>query len=124
DFTGFFSTIRGMQPNTMIFSGAGPGIRWVGNERGIAGETNWSNRDNEGSFPGFADAKALNTGDENGDKWIPAECDVSIRPGWFYHANEDTKLKSADQLMDIYYASVGRNCNLLLNLGVDRRGLV
>ena len=124
DFNGFFSTILGMQPNTMIFSDAGPGIRWVGNERGIAGETNWSNRDNEGSFPGFADAKALNTGDENGTAWLPAECDVSIRPGWFYHANEDTKVKSVADLMTIYYGSVGRNCNLLLNIGVDRRGLV
>ncbi len=124
DFDGFFSTIRSAQPNAVIFSDAGPDARWVGNERGIAGETNWSMRDNEGSFPGFADQKALNTGDENGSEWVPAECDVSIRPGWFYHADEDTRLKSTDQLMDIYYGSVGRNCNLLLNIGVDRRGLV
>ncbi len=124
DFNGFFSTTKSVQPDTIIFSDAGPDIRWVGNERGIAGETNWSNRDNEGSFPGFADAKALNTGDENGTTWLPAECDVSIRPGWFYHAGEDTKLKSVAELMSIYYGSVGRNCNLLLNIGVDRRGLV
>lgn len=124
DFGGFFQTIKREQPDTIIFSDAGPDIRWVGNERGIAGETNWSNRDNEGSFPGFADEKALNTGDENGTSWIPAECDVSIRPGWFYHAAEDTKLKSVADLMSIYYGSVGRNCNLLLNIGVDRRGLV
>lgn len=124
DFDGFFSTILGIQPQTMIFSDAGPGIRWVGNENGIAGETNWSMRDNEGTFPGFADVKALNTGDENGNKWIPAECDVSIRPGWFYHSNEDSKLKSVDALMEIYLGSTGRNCNLLLNIGVDRRGLV
>ncbi len=124
DFGGFFSTIKRVQPDTIIFSDAGPDIRWVGNERGIAGETNWSTRDNEGSFPGFADEKALNVGDENGTSWIPAECDVSIRPGWFYHAEEDTKLKSVDQLMNIWLGSVGRNCNLLLNIGVDRRGLV
>ena len=124
DFDGFFSTIHEAQPAAMIFSDAGPDIRWVGNERGIAGETNWSTRDNEGTFPGFADAAALNVGDENGDRWIPAECDVSIRPGWFYHAEEDTRLKTVDQLMNIYYGSVGRNCNLLLNIGVDRRGLV
>ena len=124
DFNGFFQTIKREQPETIIFSDAGPDIRWVGNERGIAGETNWSNRDIEGSFPGFADEKALNTGDENGTSWIPAECDVSIRPGWFYHAEEDSKLKSVDQLMNIYLGSVGRNCNLLLNIGVDRRGLV
>jgi len=124
DFNGFWNTIRQNQPNSIIFSDAGPDIRWVGNERGFAGETNWSNRDNEGSFPGFADEKALNRGEENGAWWIPAECDVSIRPGWFYHQEEDSKVKTVSQLMEIYFASVGRNCNLLLNIGVDRRGLV
>ena len=124
DFNGFFQTIRKHQPNAVIFSDAGPDIRWVGNEKGFAGETNWSTRDNEGSFPGFADEKALNTGDENGGSWIPAECDVSIRPGWFYHSTDDDKVKTVSQLMDIYYGSVGRNGNLLLNIGVDRRGLV
>ncbi|MGH9760120.1 MAG: alpha-L-fucosidase [Blastocatellia bacterium] len=124
DFNGFFQTIKKYQPNALIFSDAGPDIRWVGNENGIAGETNWSTRDNDGSFPGFADEKALNTGDEDGSSWIPAECDVSIRPGWFYHESDDLKLKSVAQLMDIYYDSVGRNANMLLNIGVDRRGLV
>ncbi len=124
DFYGFFSNIKKLQPQTVIFSDAGPDIRWVGNEKGFAGETNWSPRDNEGTFPGFADESKLNTGDENGTTWLPAECDVSIRPGWFYHANEDDKVKSVAQLMEIYYGSVGRNANLLLNIGVDRRGLV
>jgi len=124
DFNGFFQTIHRYQPRALIFSDAGPDIRWTGNEHGIAGETNWSTRDNEGSFPGFADEKALNTGDQDGVSWIPAECDVSIRPGWFYHESEDERLKSVEQLMDIYYGSVGRNANLLLNIGVDRRGLV
>lgn len=124
DFRGFWETIRRLQPNSIMFSDAGPDIRWVGNEKGMAGETNWSPRDNEGSFPGFADEKALNVGDETGASWIPAECDVSIRPGWFYHREEDTRLKSVAQLMDIYYGSVGRNCNLLLNIGADRRGLI
>jgi alpha-L-fucosidase len=124
DFQGFFGTIKSAQPNTVIFSDAGPDIRWVGNEKDFAGETNWSLRDNEGSFPGFADEKALNVGDENGTVWLPAECDVSIRPGWFYHAGEDEKLKTVEQLMRIYHGSVGRNANLLLNIGVDRRGLV
>jgi alpha-L-fucosidase len=124
DFYGFFGAIRSSQPNTVIFSDAGPDVRWVGNEKGFAGATNWSLRDNEGAFPGFVDEKALNVGDEGGTVWLPAECDVSIRPGWFYHANEDEKLKSVGQLMDIYLGSVGRNANLLLNVGVDRRGLV
>jgi len=124
DFNGFFQIIRKYQPNAVIFSDAGPDIRWVGNEKGVAGETNWSVRDNEGSFPGFADEKALNIGDEVGASWIPAECDVSIRPCWFYHSTDDDKVKSVAQLMEIYYSSVGRNANLLLNIGVDRRGLV
>ncbi|HQU84941.1 MAG TPA: alpha-L-fucosidase [Pyrinomonadaceae bacterium] len=124
DFNGFWNTIRTVQPNAVIFSDAGLDARWVGNEKGFAGEMNWSNRDNDGTFPGFADEAALNVGDENGTSWIPAECDVSIRPGWFYHKEEDAKLKSVQQLMEIYYGSVGRNCNLLLNIGVDRRGLV
>jgi alpha-L-fucosidase len=124
DFDGFFRTIRQYQPKAVIFSDAGPDIRWVGNEKGFAGETNWSTRDNEGTFPGFADEKALNVGDETGSSWIPAECDVSIRPGWFYHSADDEKIKSVSDLMSIYYASVGRNGNLLLNIGVDRRGLV
>jgi len=124
DFDGFFRTIRQYQPKAVIFSDAGPDIRWVGNEKGFAGETNWSTRDNEGTFPGFADEKALNVGDETGGSWIPAECDVSIRPGWFYHSADDEKIKSVSDLMSIYYASVGRNGNLLLNIGVDRRGLV
>jgi alpha-L-fucosidase len=124
DFSGFFATIRSCQPGAVIFSDAGPDIRWVGNEQGSAGETNWSTRDNDGTLPGFADQKALNTGDEDGPSWLPAECDVSIRPGWFYHPKEDAKVKSTVQLMDLYYNSVGRNANLLLNIGVDRRGMV
>ena len=124
DFDGFFRTIKQSAPNALIFSDAGPDIRWIGNESGIAGQTNWSPRNNEGTLPGKADAARLNTGDENGTVWIPGECDVSIRPGWFYHKEEDAKLKSVEKLMDIWLGSVGRNCNLLLNIGVDRRGLV
>ena len=124
DFQGFFDTIHKIQPNTLIFSDAGPDIRWVGNENGFAGETNWSLRADDGTMPGFADQKMLNVGDEDGIKWLPAECDVSIRPGWFWHSNEDDKIKSVAQLLEIYYNSVGRNANLLLNIGVDRRGLV
>jgi alpha-L-fucosidase len=65
----------------------------------------------------------LNTGSIDGKRWIPAEVDVSIRPGWFYHANEDDKVKSAEQLFDIYLSSVGRGSTLLLNIPPDQRGL-
>jgi alpha-L-fucosidase len=66
----------------------------------------------------------LNTGEENGTSWIPAEVDVSIRPGWFYHAKEDSLVKTPEQLFDIYLSSVGRGANLILNIPPDRRGLI
>jgi alpha-L-fucosidase len=124
DWPGFIGVVRKYQPNAVIFSDAGPDIRWVGNESGFAGETNWSLLRRDEFYPGTPNTKDLPTGQENGTHWLPAECDVSIRPGWFYHAEEDTRVKTPAQLMDIYYRSVGRNGSLLLNLPVDRRGLV
>lgn len=115
---------RKMEPNVLFFSDAGPEIRWVGNERGIAGTTNWNNLTPDTLYAGKAGIeKMLGTGHENGTKWIPAEVDVSIRPGWFYHAEEDQKVKSPEELFDIYLTSVGRGSNLLLNVPPDRRGL-
>ncbi|MFN8254559.1 MAG: alpha-L-fucosidase [Bacteroidales bacterium] len=117
--------VRNMEPNVIFFSDAGPDIRWVGNERGVAGETNWCTISNDTLFAGKSGIeKLLNGGDENGTKWIPAEVDVSIRPGWFYHASEDKKVKTPEQLFDIYLTSVGRGSNLLLNIPPDRRGLL
>ncbi len=66
----------------------------------------------------------LNQGNINGKNWIPAECDVSIRPGWFYHKEEDDKVKTPEQLFELYLKSVGRGANLLLNIPPDRRGLI
>ncbi|MEM6347759.1 MAG: discoidin domain-containing protein, partial [Bacteroidota bacterium] len=116
--------VYSMQPNAIIFSDAGPGTRWVGNEEGWANETNWSLLREADVYPGMAEYKQLRSGHEDGTKWIPAECDVSIRPGWYYHPYEDHKVKSLSRLVDIYYHSVGRNANLLLNIPVDRRGLI
>ncbi|HQS05074.1 MAG TPA: alpha-L-fucosidase, partial [Daejeonella sp.] len=116
--------VRKIQPNVIFFSDAGPGVRWVGNERGIAGETNWNTISTDtlhAGKPGISDI--LNSGSADGDKWVPAEVDVSIRPGWFYHANEDVKVKSAEQLFEIYLSSVGRGSTLLLNIPPDQRGL-
>jgi alpha-L-fucosidase len=114
-----------MEPNVIFFSDAGPGVRWVGNERGIAGDTNWNTITPDTLFAGKAGiTDLLNTGHEDGTAWIPAEVDVSIRPGWFYHAHEDTVVKSAEKLFDIYLTSVGRGSTLLLNVPPDKRGLL
>jgi alpha-L-fucosidase len=123
DWPGFYGTVRQYQPDAIMFSDAAD-IRWVGNEKGYAGQTNWSTLNKARVFPGYDKPKELTVGDEGGAQWVPAECDVSIRPGWYFHAKEDEKVKSVTKLLDIYHASVGRNCNLLLNLPVDRRGLV
>ena len=119
-----FALAKSLQPDIIIFSDGGPGTRWVGNENGYAGETNWSTFRRELFAPGVGPYKESPFGHEDGKYWVPAECDVSIRPGWYYHAAEDDKVKSLSHLLDIYYKSVGRNGNLLLNLPVDRRGLV
>jgi alpha-L-fucosidase len=101
-----------------------PDIRWVGNESGFAGDPCWATINTEGMWPGHADQGHLNRGDRHGAQWLPAEVDVSIRPGWFYHATEDDAVKSAAQLRKIYFESVGAGANLLLNLPPDRRGLI
>jgi len=124
DFPGFWKLVRRLQPKAVMFSDVGPDIRWVGNEAGNAGETCWSTITTDGMAPGNADPKYLNTGDPNGKLWIPAETDVSIRPGWFYHPAEDDKVKTGKQLVDLYYNSVGRNSLLLLNVPPNRQGLL
>lgn len=126
DWDLFHSVVYKNQPNAVIFSDVGPGCRWVGNENGFAGTTNWSTLNVKGFSPGAGGppAKSLNEGNEDGEKWIPAECDVSIRPGWFYSPDTDDKVKSVSELLEIYYGSVGRNGNLILNVPVDRDGLI
>jgi len=118
--------MRAISPNTVIFSDIGPHIRWVGNEKGIAGETNWNLLDTAGFTPGAGGppTDTLNKGNINGKNWIPAECDVSIRPGWFFHENENEKVKTPEQLFELYLKSVGRGANFLLNVPPDRRGLI
>ncbi|MES2827970.1 MAG: alpha-L-fucosidase [Bacteroidota bacterium] len=126
DFPLFNSIVYKHNPQAIIFSDVGPGTRWMGNEDGIVGETNWSTLNADGFGPG-ADApprKSLNEGDFKGKYWLPAEVDVSIRPGWFYSPSTDNKVKSLKQLVSIYQTSVGRNGNLLLNVPVDRDGLI
>ena len=124
DWPNTHQIVRELQPGAVMFSDAGPDIRWVGNESGRGSITNWSllNRDN--MYPGGDFAKILGAGHENGKYWVPAEVDVSIRPGWFYHKSQDSLVRSPENLMELYYSSVGRNSNLLLNVPPDRRGLL
>jgi alpha-L-fucosidase len=126
DFHRFERTMRELAPNTVVFSDIGPDVRWVGNESGIAGTTNWNYLDTAGFKRGAGSppTDTLNRGNMYGRNWIPAECDVSIRPGWFYHKEEDGKVKTSAQLFDLYLKSVGRGANFLLNVPPDRRGLI
>lgn len=124
DWEHTWQLVRDLQPGACIFSDAGPDVRWVGNERGIAGETCWATLNRDDFVPGSSDAGRLNRGDRPAGHWVPAECDVSIRPGWFYHPAEDGRVRSPDNLLDLYFQSVGRGASLLLNLPPDRRGRI
>ena len=126
DWDRFKKTVKTLSPNTVVFSDVGPHIRWVGNENGIAGKTNWNYLDTVGFTPGAGapSTDILNSGNMLGKAWIPAECDVSIRPGWFWHGNENDKVKTPEQLFDLFLKSVGRGANLLLNVPPDRRGKI
>lgn len=116
--------VRTLQASAMLFSDAGPDVRWVGNEHGFAYETTWSNLMRDSVYAGMPDFDRWATGQENGTHWVPAESDVSIRPGWYYHAYEDHKVKTLPELMEIYYKSIGQNSSLLINFPVDTRGLI
>lgn len=141
DFERWYAHIRKLQPQAVI-AVSGPDVRWVGTETGHGREEEWSvvpvgkkNKLNEGSqtkadVPPAGDMRGqvlgsrsqLNEGDAL--KWYPAETDVSIRPGWFYHESEDKKVKTPEYLKEIYFNSVGRNGVLLLNIPPDKRGLI
>jgi alpha-L-fucosidase len=129
DWPNTWALVRELQPNAVIFSDVGPDIRWVGNEKGIAGETCWATyspvaADGGTAVPGDVREKESTVGTRNGKYWLPAECDVSIRPGWFWHAAENGKVKSAPELFDLYCVSTGRGASFLLNVPPDRRGLI
>ncbi len=124
DWPNTIQIVRELQPGAVMFSDAGPDVRWVGNERGVGSLTNWCRLNRDDMYPGGPFAKILGQGHEDGKYWVPAEVDVSIRPGWFWHQKEDSLVKSPEKLLDIFYSSIGRNCNLLLNVPPDRRGLI
>ena len=128
DWPRVFGLVRRLQPEAVIFSDAGPDVRWCGNERGVAGDPNWSTVDPRiVSFPGQSGSGvevALQNGQRDGTVWRPAEVDVSIRPGWFYHPAQDDKVRTVENLVELYFTSVGRNSKLLLNVPPTRDGLV
>ena len=128
DWSRIWGLVRKLQPSAVMFSDAGPDVRWIGNERGAAGDPNWSTVDpSTVTAPGqwsLAVEKSLQHGDPVGTVWRPGETDMSIRPGWFHHPAEDDKAKSADALLDTYFTSVGRNSKLLLNVPPTRAGLL
>jgi alpha-L-fucosidase len=127
DWPRVFGTVRRLQPEAVIFSDAGPDVRWIGNEDGVAGETCWATIDPAAvPWPGY-DApgvrELLQRGDPAGSVWRPGETDVSIRPGWFYHAEQDGEVRDAANLLGLYFTSVGRNSKLLLNVPPTPDGL-
>jgi alpha-L-fucosidase len=128
DWPRFFGLVRRLQPGAVIFSDAGPDVRWCGNEKGTAGDPNWSTVNPDiVTFPGQSGPgiiEALQHGDRDGTVWRPAEVDVSIRPGWFYHPAEDERVRTVDNLVELYFSSVGRNGKLLLNVPPTRAGLL
>lgn len=128
DWPRTWALVRRLQPQAVMFSDAGPDVRWIGNESGTAGTTNWSTVDPSiVKVPGVSGdevMRSLTSGDRDGTVWRPGETDVSIRPGWFYHAAEDAKVRTPDNLVELYFSSVGRNSKLLLNVPPDRRGLL
>lgn len=124
DWPSTLDLVKDLQPGVIFFSDAGPDVRWGGNERAEAGTTNWHTINTDTLYAGkFGIESLLNTGSEKGTHWVPLEANTSIRPGWFYHASEDSLVKSPEQLFETYLTSVGRSATLLLNVPPDRRGL-
>lgn len=127
DWPNTWAIVRRLQPQAVMESDAGPDIRWVGNENGYAAETSWATFDPIAAkggpgVPGDVRFHDSPGGTRNSSRWLPAECDVSIRPGWFWHEKENDRVKTPQQLVDLYFKSVGRGAGLLLNIPPDRRG--
>jgi alpha-L-fucosidase len=122
DWSNTYKLIRKLQPNIAIWNDGGErgDLRWVGTEGGYVGETNWSLLNATGDVP----YDMLHYGVENGNAWVPAEVNTSIRPEWFYHPGENSRVKTVPQLMETYYNSIGHNGTLLLNFPIDTKGLI
>jgi len=124
-----YSIVRELQPNAVIFSDMGD-VRWVGNEEGYAGETSWcmytpkGREDDKRPAPGFTRYWEGTRGHEDGEFWMPSECDFSIRPGWYYHEDQNDAVKSSGELFGNYLKTVGRNASFNLGLPPDTRGIM
>lgn len=127
-YTEWYGIVRELQPQCVIFGTKNSypfaDVRWMGNESGIAGDPCWATVDSIAIRDEAAYIPQLETGNLDGNAYVPAETDVSIRPSWFYHTEEDSLVKTPRQLWDIYCTSVGHNSVLLLNFPPDRRGLI
>jgi alpha-L-fucosidase len=129
DWPRTWSLAQELQPGLVVFSDVGPDVRWVGNESGEAGDPCWATytpRSADGSppAPGNTAYREGFHGQRDGERWMPAEVDVSIRPGWFFHASENERVRTSEGLVDLYFQSVGRGASLLLNVPPDRRGRI
>jgi alpha-L-fucosidase len=120
DFPRIFDKIRTLQPDAVVFSDAGPDLRWVGNESGTSEATCWSTMDPSKIVIGDSDVTYLATGEAGASQWIPPEVDVSIRPGWFWHPHEAPH--SLERLISIWFTSVGHGHGLNLNIPPNRQG--
>lgn len=121
DWKRIIREIRHHQPNILIFNMGDPDYRWCGNEDGFAEYPNW-NVTNQVNFSVFTEEKEQQ---EDGNAWLPQECDFRIREcNWFYSKNDEDTVKSSDELLGNYYYTVGRGANMLLNIAPDRRGLL
>lgn len=120
---------RKLQPKAAIFSDMGPDVRWIGNERGVANYPCWATftpvgPDGGPPAPGHIRTQDSTSGNVDGKQWLPGECDVSIRPGWFWHEDQNNKVRSPKNLLDLYFNSVGRGASFLLNIPPDRSGRI
>jgi alpha-L-fucosidase len=127
DWKNTWSIIRELSPETVMFSDVGPDVRWCGNEQGHVPYPSWSTitpkgRGDKAPAPGFLDEANLGSGTRDGKDWLPAEVDVSIRTGWFWHEKESPR--SGKNLVELFYQSVGRGASLNLNVPPDRRGRI
>ncbi len=122
-----FSIVKKHHPNALIFSDVGPGCRWVGNESGIGGETNWNTISTNGKYPGTPDPKyhkKLQQGEEGGSIWIPAEVNTTLLwpKAWYHKTGHQSR--SLQNLMELYYTSVGRGSPLNLGIAIAPTGKI